>query len=273
MTESVDQTRPPVLYLPHGGGPLPLLGDAGHKALVAFMQGLGAGLGRPAAILVISAHWEEAQATISSASRPGMIYDYYGFPQESYSISYPAPGDPQLAQAIYELLHSSGIKVRLDAQRGFDHGLYVPLKLIYPQAQIPCLQLSLLGNLSPVDHIELGRALAELRNRNILIIGSGMSFHNLPAFFSPQRDVGSQPEAFDDWLIDTCTNPSLSDEQRQWQLANWEAAPAARFCHPREEHLLPLHVCYGVACKQSRTAKVIFNQQVMGKRVTALRWD
>ncbi len=264
--------RPPVLYLPHGGGPLPLLGDVSHKGLVTFMRHLAPDLGSPSAILIISAHWEEPVATITGGVQPGLLYDYYGFPEESYSIEYPAPGAPQLAQEIEAMLQASGIEARLDNERGFDHGLFVPLKMIYPQAGIPCLQLSLLSHMKPSDHIELGRALASLRDKNVLVIGSGMSFHNLPAIFSPEPAHKAKAAAFDHWLTEVCCSAKIPAEEREWQLINWEEAPFARFCHPREEHLLPLHVCYGIACDQTPTAEVIFNQELMGKQVSALRW-
>ncbi|MBX9917962.1 MAG: dioxygenase [Nitrosomonas sp.] len=263
----------PVLFLPHGGGPLPILGDKGHEKMVSFLKKIVSELGEPAAILVISAHWEEEQATITSSSHPEIIYDYYGFPAEAYTIQYAAPGNPGLAKEIYTLLMASGIPAKLDEQRGFDHGLFVPLKLMFPQARIPCIQLSLLKNLDPRKHIALGKALASLREKNILIIGSGMSFHNLKTFFSKNIDSSKENEGFDHWLIETCTDPVISSEAREQRLIEWEKAPFARFCHPREEHLLPVHVCYGVACAGSSMVKVVFNGQIMGKKVTSLLWQ
>ena len=263
----------PVLYLPHGGGPLPILGDKGHEKMVSFLKEITSELGEPAAILVISAHWEEEQATITSNSHPKIIYDYYGFPAEAYTIQYAAPGNPGLAKEIHALLIASGISTRLDEQRGFDHGLFVPLKLMFPHARITCIQLSLLKNLDPRKHIALGKAIASLREKNILIIGSGMSFHNLKTFFSNNIDSSKENEGFDHWLIETCTDPAISSEVREQRLIEWEKAPFARFCHPREEHLLPLHVCYGIACFGTPIAKVAFNDQIMGKKVTSLLWQ
>lgn len=273
MASQVSETLSPVLYLPHGGGPLPILGDKGHEKMVAFLKEIISKLGEPSAILVISAHWEEDQATITSGSRPEIIYDYSGFPAEAYQIQYPAPGYPQLAKEVLELIAASGMPARMDEQRGFDHGLFVPLKLMYPQAQIPCIQLSLLRNLDPAKHIALGKAIASLRKKNILIIGSGMSFHNLKAFFSQNIDSSKENVAFDSWLIETCTNPAISLEAREQRLIEWEKAPSARFCHPREEHLLPLHVCYGIAFAETPIAEVVFNQEIMGKRTTSLLWQ
>lgn len=272
MTSQKSPALSPVLYLPHGGGPLPILGDKGHEEMVSFLKEIVAKLGEPSAIVVISAHWEEEQATITSNSHPEIIYDYYGFPAEAYTIQYAAPGNPGLAKEMYTLLMASGIPARLDEQRGFDHGLFVPLKLMYPKAQIPCIQLSLLKNLDPRKHIALGKAIASLREKNILIIGSGMSFHNLKTFFTHDIDSSRENDAFDQWLIETCTHPEISSEQREQQLIEWEKAPFARFCHPREEHLLPLHVCFGIACAGSPIGKVVFNGQIMGKKVTSLLW-
>ncbi|MDD5115413.1 MAG: class III extradiol ring-cleavage dioxygenase, partial [Methylobacter sp.] len=160
-----------VLYLSHGGGPLPLLGDKRHQNLVAFIKDAASLITKPAAILVISAHWEKSKPTITSGAFPALIYDYYGFPKESYEITYPAPGSPKLAQKIFNLLEKTGIEARLDDQRGFDHGLFVPLKIMYPEADIPCVQLSLVNSLQPDAHIEIGKALAGLRKENVLIIG------------------------------------------------------------------------------------------------------
>jgi 4,5-DOPA dioxygenase extradiol len=261
-----------ILYLPHGGGPLPLLGDAAHAALAEFLAGVAARLGTPSSILLVSAHWEADVPTLTAAARPALIYDYYGFPEETYHIRYPAAGDPDLARRACDLLRAGGFEARQDAERGFDHGLFVPLKLMYPDAGIPCVQLSLLRSLDPAAHIALGKCLAGLREQNVLVVGSGLSFHNMRALLNPgvgdNRDVG----AFHDWLIETCAAPGLSAAVRERRLTNWETAPAARFCHPREEHLLPLHVCYGMAAPATPAAEVVFDGQVLGRRAVALLW-
>ena len=265
-------TLSPVLYLPHGGGPLPLLGEPGHAALTAFLKDIPEALGEPAAILVVSAHWEEERPAITAAARPELVYDYYGFPPESYAIRYPAPGDPDLAEAVRALLDAGGFVPRLDDRRGFDHGLFVPLKLMYPAARIPCLQVSLLASLDPAEHIALGKALAPLRARNVLVIGSGMSFHNMRMLIAPDADSGGKDVAFDDWLGETCIGPTLSADARERRLVEWDRAPGARFCHPREEHLLPLHVCYGVACADTPVAEAVFSQHVLGQQVSGFLW-
>lgn len=259
-----------VLYISHGGGPLPLLGELSHQEMVAGLQKIVTLLPKPSAIVLISAHWEEEQATVTSGTNPALLYDYSGFPQESYEIKYPAPGKPTLAREICNLLGKKGRQAVLNEKRGFDHGLFVPLKIMYPDADIPCVQLSLLKNLDPDEHIELGKALTGLQEENILIIGSGFSFHNMRAFFSPSTEaIDSMNESFEQWLIETCSSPVLNENEREERLINWERAPAARFCHPREEHLLPLHVCYGVA---QSPAKHVFPWQVLGRRVSAYLW-
>ena len=263
-------TLSPVVFIPHGGGPLPLLGDAGHLDLNRFLQALPAKLGKPAAIIVISAHWEEAQVTLSSAKTPELLYDYYGFPEAAYRISYPVGGAPELAEAVFKQLLDHGIAAKLDSRRNFDHGVFVPLKIIYPAADIPCLQLSLLNNLDAAAHIKIGRALAALRKQNILILGSGFSFHNINAFFSNDAVENAKNQAFEDWLIETCCSSKLSGPEREARLIAWRQAPFAGFCHPRAEHLLPLHVCYGAS--DGAAAELIFSGQILGKTASAFLW-
>lgn len=258
-----------ILYIPHGGGPLPLLGDAAHKKLVHFLQEIPGRMEIPEAILVISAHWEELKPMVTSRKQPGLIYDYSGFPKEAYELEYPAPGKPELAEEIVGLFKSKGRTAWRHSQRGFDHGLYIPLKIMYPDASIPCVQVSLLSSLDPTDHIELGKTLADLQHEKLLVIGSGFSFHNLRAFMvKDASDSGDDNNAFQQWLIDTCTG-HMPEAERAQRLINWESAPFARYCHPREEHLLPLHVCAGMA--QSRGDK-IFAEKVMGQKACAFLW-
>lgn len=258
-----------IVYFSHGGGPLPILGDASHKAMIEFMQELPTRLRKPEAILVISAHWEEPRATLLGAELPPMFYDYYGFPDAAYEINYPAPGNPELADRIAGILGNKDIPARIDLHRGFDHGLFIPLKMMYPQADIPALQLSLLEGLDPAAHIGLGEALRELLHENILVIGSGFSFHNMKEF-SMQGLNSSDPsnDAFQDWLIEVCTTP-VPQSERERLLIEWQSAPSARYCHPREEHLLPLHVCLGMADKPATT---IFDDYILGKRALGFLW-
>lgn len=258
-----------IVYFGHGGGPLPILSPAGHEAMIEFMTRLPSSLTRPEAILVISAHWEEREATLLGAKNPPMFYDYYGFPEKSYEIKYPAPGSPKLAERIAGLLKKNDMPARIDPERGFDHGVFIPLKLMYPDADIPCLQLSLLRGLDPGAHIALGIALRELQNENILVIGSGFSFHNLRDFnWEGAGTPDSANDAFQNWLIETCTG-AMPQAERERRLTEWEKAPSARYCHPREEHLLPLHVCLGMADKQ---ASLVFDDQILGKRNVGFLW-
>jgi len=258
-----------VLFIPHGGGPLPLLGDADHLDMVNFLRNITPTLGKPSAILVISAHWEEDKVTITSGKTPPLIYDYSGFPDETYEIQYPALGNPKLAERIYHLLQDNGVEAKLDNDRGFDHGLFVPLKIMFPDANIPCIQLSLLNSLNPKAHIKIGKALSELRNENVLIIGSGFSFHNMKVFFKTMDTPDKKNEAFEHWLIDTCTNNGITANEREEKLEAWADAPFARYCHPREEHLLPLHICYG-SCNS--VAELVFDGKVVGKKTSAFLW-
>lgn len=269
MNQNGSNNKAQIVYFSHGGGPLPILGDPGHKAMVEFMKRLPEQLRKPDLILVISAHWEEQAATLMGAQNPAMFYDYYGFPDEAYQITYPAPGSPEHANKISGTLEKNNIPSRIDPQRGFDHGLFIPLKLMYSEADIPCLQLSLLRGLNPSAHIALGKALREFKDENILVVGSGFSFHNLRAF-SWQGIGAPDPanDAFQDWLIEVCTGP-LPQSEREQGLIHWENAPSARYCHPREEHLLPLHVCAGMADKP---AELIFDDQILGKRGVAFLW-
>lgn len=263
----------PVLFVPHGGGPMPLLGEANHRELTAFMQSVSADLPRPKAILVITAHWEERIATISSAAAPGMLYDYYGFPPDTYKFKYPAAGNPELAQTIAGLLVGAGIESQLDPKRDFDHGTFVPLMLMYPQADIPVVQLSLIHNLNPTAHIALGKALAPLREQGVLILGSGMSFHNMQAFFSGNPATPERSQRFDEWLTETLTGKEMTGDEQTARLADWKTAPEALFCHPREEHLLPLHVCFGAACVKSPHAVKALSGVLFNTHISAFLWS
>lgn len=258
------------LFISHGGGPMPLLGEPGHKQLVSTLQQLALSIPKPSAILLISAHWEEQVATVTSSADPGLLYDYYGFPAESYQIQYPAAGEPQLAAQVVTALQQAGITAHSDANRPFDHGMFVPLKLMYPQADIPCVQLSLLRSMDAAAHLAIGRALQALDYPGLLVLGSGFSFHNMREFFAaPTAEATAKNKAFEAWLLDTCSNPALSTAQREQRLQQWENAPAARYCHPREEHLLPLHICAAYAATASQTH---LNANVLGKDSGIYYW-
>lgn len=259
-----------IVYFGHGGGPLPILGDPSHQSMIDFLTRLPKKIKKPDAIIVISAHWEESAATLLGAEKPPMFYDYYGFPEEAYSIQYPAPGQPELARQVLQHLEKNGTSSRIDPQRGFDHGLFIPLKMMYPRADIPCIQLSLLRGLDAAKHINLGKALCGLPAENVLIVGSGFSFHNLRAFdWANIHQPDPANDAFQDWLIETCAGLLTYDEMEK-RLIHWEKAPSARYCHPREEHLLPLHVCAGMA---GRPGKLVYDDRILGKRNVGFLWS
>jgi aromatic ring-opening dioxygenase catalytic subunit (LigB family) len=199
--------------------------------------------GKPKAVLVISGHWEAENFTVSTAERPPMEYDYYGFPDHTYHIKYPAPGSPALASRVQSLLSGADFSTRDDAQRGFDHGTFVPLGLMYPKADVPIVMLSLKSSYDAQEHIRLGQALAPLRDEDVLIIGSGLTYHNMRGF----RRVESTPvaEAFEAYLNKAVTQPDAGT--RNDMLVRWETAPGARQAHPKEDHLLPLMVVAGAA--------------------------
>lgn len=249
------------LFISHGGGPMPLLGDDGHREMVGCLKDIASNIPPPDAVVVVSAHWEEQVATITAGKSPQLIYDYYGFPEKSYKIQYPCAGEPSLAIEIFEVLQCFGIEAKLDEGRGYDHGTFVPLKIMYPEANIPCVQLSLLASLDPLSHIEIGIALRALSQKYVLLVGSGFSFHNLRAFFTAETTESKKMNlAFERWLQDTCSSREYSEEERTQKLVHWLDAPASRFCHPREEHLLPLHVCYGAAqapCSETFSVKIM----------------
>ena len=190
------QHRLPVYFISHGGGPWSYMDDPSRAAyakletaLAAMPRQIGA---TPAAVLMISAHWEESEFTLTSNPKPPMIYDYGGFPDYTYHIHYDAPGDPALATRVQDLIESAGMPARLDAERGFDHGAFTPLKVIYPDADVPVVQLSLKEGLDPAAHLEMGRALSSLRDEGVLIVGSGLSYHNLREFGQP-RAIPASP--------------------------------------------------------------------------------
>ena len=214
-----------------------------HSKLRASLEGVPGSLPEvPAAILIVSAHWESTEFAVSSGAHPPMLYDYSGFPEHTYHVEYPAPGSPALAQRIADLLRSGGLDVRLDAQRGFDHATFCLLAPMYPNADIPVVQLGLRGDLDPDAHLRAGQQLAPLCGEGVLILGSGSSYHNLRRFDAS----GAAPSReFDDWLQETLVD--LRPAQRRQRLLEWERAPAARVAHPREEHLLPLMVAVGAA--------------------------
>ncbi|MCE1229903.1 MAG: dioxygenase [Firmicutes bacterium] len=246
----------PTFYLSHGGGPWPWVEgmiDGPYSRLASSLSRMVLDVGgAPKAMLMISAHWEMPVFTVQGHSNPSMIYDYYGFPEHTYHIHYDAPGDPALAKRAVALLEAAKIPAAVDDQRGYDHGMYAPLAVAYPDAKLPVVQLSLRRGLDPAAHVALGRALAPLREEGVLIVGSGLSYHNLRAF-GPQGKAPSA--AFDAWLHQSL---ALPHKARLAALLQWEAAPAARLAHPREEHLLPLMVALGAA--EQEAAQAVYHE-------------
>ncbi len=245
-------SRLPTYFISHGGGPWPWMKEqmgGVYDRLEASLAVMPAAIGAtPRAVLMLSAHWEAPEFTVQTAAQPGMLYDYSGFPDFTYRIRYPAPGAPDVAARVRELLAAAGIASDEDSKRGFDHGMFAPMAVIWPNADVPVLQLSLKQGLAPDAHLALGRALAPLRDEGILIVGSGLSYHNLRAF-GPAAHAPSA--AFDGWLESTLAIADAATRSRT--LAAWEQAPAARVAHPREEHLLPLMVALGAAEGEAAT--------------------
>jgi aromatic ring-opening dioxygenase catalytic subunit (LigB family) len=238
--------RLPTYFVSHGGGPWPWMKEQygpAYDKLEASLTDIRRQAGtRPKAVLVVSSHWETEGFTVSSGSAPGMIYDYGGFPPHTYQIQYPAPGQPQLAERVAALLEGAGQPVSLDAGRGFDHGTFSMLKPVYPDADMPVVQLSIRHGYDPAVHLAAGRALAPLRGEGVLILGSGLSFHNLRQF-GPGGALASH--AFDAWLQYALLE--LAPADRVAAMLDWSAAPYARHAHPREDHLVPLWVALGAA--------------------------
>jgi aromatic ring-opening dioxygenase catalytic subunit (LigB family) len=218
----------------------------GYDRLTAWLRAMGRTYKeRISSLLVISAHWEERKPAVHFGARPGMLYDYGGFPPHTYALSWPAPGAPALAARIEGLLREAGIDTSREAERGYDHGTFVPMMVAFPEAMIPVAQLSLITGLDPATHFAMGKALEPLRKEGVLIIGSGMSYHNMRGFMSGDPRVEPVSKRFDDWLAETV---AIEDpEKRRLAFVGWKNAPGAIDCHPRSEHLVPLFIAAGAA--------------------------
>lgn len=264
-------SRMPSIFIPHGAGPCFFMdwnpADAWTR-MADFLKDLSSSLPqRPSAIVLVSAHWLVPAFSVTGAAQPALIYDYSGFPPDTYTLTYPAPGQPALAQRIADLLAQAQLPAQVDPVRGFDHGVFIPLKLVFPDADIPVVQLSLRSDLDPLAHLQAGQALAALRDEGVLIVGSGMSFHNMRGYGDPR--FGPVSDEFDHWL--TAAVEAAPDTR--WQaLTGWAHAPSARQSHPprAEEHLLPLMVVAGAA--QGDAGRKVFSDRVLETTLSAFRF-
>ena len=260
----------PTYFINHGGGPCFFL-DPGPmrdtwSGLEAYLQGFAERLeARPSALLVVSGHWEAARPTVNAGAAPALLYDYGGFPAHTYQLTWPAPGAPELAGRVRGLLAAAGLESGADTTRGWDHGVFVPLKVMFPHADIPTVQLSLQRGLDPATHLAIGRALAPLREDGVLILGSGQSYHNMAGFRGP-GGADMAAEAFDAWLREAM----VDGPTRDGSLIAWAMAPGARSAQPHEDHLLPLMVAAGAASGEPGT--VDFHGHALGKPVSGFRF-
>jgi aromatic ring-opening dioxygenase catalytic subunit (LigB family) len=253
-------TKLPTYFISHGGGPWPWIPDMrtmfrNLEASLAAMAGeIG---GAPEAVLMISGHWEGPDFAVMASPHPPMVYDYRGFPPETYEIVYPAPGAPDLARRTLALLRGADLPAHLDDQRGFDHGVFAPMAVMFPEADVPTFQVSIKAGYDPAAHWALGRALAPLREEGVLIVGSGLSYHNLRMFGPAARAPSA---AFDAWL-----GAALASDPapRRQSLMAWEQAPSARICHPQEDHLVPLFAALGAAETEIAT-RVYHDADILG---------
>lgn len=263
-------TRMPTFFISHGGGPCFFMDwNPAHEwdALASYLRQLPTRLpAKPKALLIISAHWEAPTPTVTSQAKPDLIYDYYGFPKHTYELKWPVDGAPHLAHHVQDLLNSANLKCASDADRGLDHGTFVPLLLSFPNADIPTIQLSLCDDLDAHHHLAIGKALAPLRNEGILIIGSGFSYHNMRGYnTAPAVEKSAH---FDKWLTQTVEMEDVL--LRTQRLTEWHTAPDAIHCHPRSEHLTPLFVSAGAGF--DAIGKCDFKGQVMGVTTSCFRF-
>ena len=261
----------PTTFINHGGGPCFFL-DPGPMRdtwgeLEAYLRGFTTTLDeRPRALLVVSGHWEEARPTVNAGAAPPLLFDYGGFPAHTYELTWAAPGEPSLANRVRDLLGAAGIESGSDTSRGWDHGVFVPLKVMFPRADVPTVQLSLQHGLDPARHLAIGRALTPLREEGVLIVGSGQSYHNMRGFMAGSGGVDPAAEAFDAWLREAMVDGAT----RERSLIGWERAPGARQAQPHEDHLLPLMVAAGAACGEP--GQTAFHGHALGKPISGFRF-
>src|SRR5690554_6931409 len=264
--------KQPTLFIPHGAGPCFFMdwqpANTWHD-MADYLRSIESSLPEPPkAILMVSAHWQASAFNVTSGQSPALIYDYNGFPAHTYELTYPAPGAPLLAEKVSNMLIKAGFDSQQEALQGFDHGMFIPLKLMFPDADIPVVQLSLRNDLDPAAHVAVGQAIADLRDEGVLIVGSGMSFHNMRGYgdarFTPLSEI------FDDWLTEAV---EADAETRNDHLTSWAKAPHAYACHPagKEEHLIPLMVAAGAA--RSDVGRKVYSEQVLKTRLSGFQFD
>ena len=261
----------PTYFINHGGGPCFFLEPGPMRdtwnELESHLRRFASTLSqRPTAILIVSGHWEEDRPTVNAGAAPPLLFDYGGFPDYTYQLTWPAPGSPVLAAHIRELLGAAGIPSAENTVRGWDHGVFVPMKVMFPAADIPVVQLSLQHGLDPATHLALGHALKPLRDQGVLIIGSGQTYHNMRGFMTGGGRADPAAEAFDAWL----RAAMLDGAARDSTLIEWTNAPGARAAQPHEDHLLPLMVAAGAA--SGEPGHVDFHGYALGKPISGFRF-
>ena len=258
----------PTFFINHGGGPCFFLQGpmrAAWKPLEDYLGSFASALSEwPSALLVVSGHWEEAVPTVNVSLAPPLLFDYQGFPDYTYQITWPAPGSPRIAERVRQLLNDAGLKSAANDRRGYDHGVFIPLKVAFPHADVPVVQLSMQRGLDPATHLAIGRALKPLREEGVVIIGSGQTYHNMRDFSAAGTDP--KAEAFDAWLRQAV----MMTDTREQSLLDWERAPGARTAQPHEDHLLPLMVAAGAA--SGEPASVDFHGYALGKPISGFRF-
>ncbi len=260
-------TSQPTFFIPHGGGPCFFMDDPRGvwTGMAAFLRSIPDRLpAPPTALLVVSGHWETEGFAFTGAAQPQLLYDYYRFPPHTYDLRYDAPGAPALAESAAALLNADGVNATVENTRGLDHGVFIPMKVAFPEATIPVVEMSVNRGLDPGLHLAAGRALARLRDEGVLILGSGMSFHNMRGYGDPHFTAPS--EQFDAWLTDSLAMPGPARRER---LKSWESAPAARLSHPEAEHLFPLMVAAGAS---EGPGEKVYGEHVLETAISGFRF-
>lgn len=261
----------PTYFINHGGGPCFFLEPGPMRdtwsELEGYLRTFADNLAkRPKAVLIISGHWEGDRVTVNAGAAPPLLFDYGGFPDQTYQLTWPAPGAPALAARVRDLLGSAGIDSGEDVARGWDHGVFVPMKVMFPEADVPTVQLSMRRGLDPEAHLAIGRALRPLRGEGVLIVGSGQTYHNMRGFMRGGEAPDPAAEAFDGWL----RTAMIDGATRDGSLTEWANAPGARAAQPHEDHLLPLMVAAGAA--SGEPGHVDFHGHALGKPISGFRF-